>query len=142
MSLGGKFGGLALAVDVAMRMSILHPITRQPLRDKDGNDCWIDLLAAESSVGRAHDRFTIDNQIRVGAKRLTAEQIDASLTEKLSKLTKAWKLASLDGEPLDVECTPANARELYAIQELSWLRSAVLEFAVELGNFRPAASQS
>jgi hypothetical protein len=142
MTTTGRFGGLALAVDVATRLPILHPITRQPLRDKDGNECWIDLIAAESSVGRAHDRLTIDNQIRAGTKRLTSEQIDATLNEKLAKLTKGWKLATLEGEPLDVECTQSTARELYSLTELTWLRAAVLEFVADLGNFRPAVSKS
>jgi hypothetical protein len=139
---GSKFAGLALAVDQPARMTIYHPITRQPLRDHDGKECYVDLLSADSAAGRAHDRTTIDTQTRMGGRRMTMEQVDAALTEKLAKLTQGWKLASLDGDPIEVDCTPTVARELYAMPELSWLRAAVLEFVADLGNFRPAASPS
>ncbi|MGE4043587.1 MAG: hypothetical protein AB7F35_01945 [Acetobacteraceae bacterium] len=139
--MSSKFAGLALGVDSVARMTIIHPVTRQPLRNAEtGEEAWIDLLSAGSSIGRAHDRAVTDRQLRLRGQRYTAEQAEADLIEKLAKLTKAWSLVTLKGEPLAVDCTPAAARELYALSELAWLREQVVEFITDLGNFRPAAS--
>lgn len=140
--MASKFAGLGLAVDAPTRMTILHPITRQPLRDDEGNEAWIDLLAADSPQGRAHDRTVLDNQLRTGGRRLSSETMDAQVTEKLAKLTKGWRLLDLSGNPIDIECNQQNARELYAEEVLSWLRNEVLIFISDLGNFRRAASPS
>ena len=137
-----KFAGLALAVDAPARMTILHPVTRQPLRDSAGEEAWIDLLSADSAAARAHDRATIDAQIRAAGRRRSSEQMDAELTEKLAKLTTGWRLLTLDGDALDVPFSIADARTLYALPELMWLRGQVAEFVADLGNFRPAASTS
>ena len=137
-----KFAGLALAVDAPARMTILHPVTRQPLRDSAGEEAWIDLLSADSAAARAHDRAITDALIRAGARRRSAEQMDAELTDKLAKLTTGWRLLTLDGEPIDVPFSVASAREMYALPELAWLRGQVMQFVDDLGNFRPAASTS
>lgn len=137
-----KFSGLGLAVEVPSRMTILHPVTRQPLRNALGEETYIDLLSASSSVARAHDRVTTDARIKMGNRRISAEEIEASINERLALLTRDWSLATLDGDPIDVPYSAANARELYALPELSWLRDQALEFSGDVGNFRKGASQS
>ena len=141
--MSSKFAGLALAVEAASRLILIHPVTRQPLRNADtSEEAWIDLLSSSSGVGRAHDRAVSDRVIRMRGQRYTAEQAEADLVEKLAKLTQGWELVALDGAPLGVEFSAANARELYALPELAWLREQVVEFINDLGNFRPPASRS
>lgn len=138
-----KFSGLALGVEQPARMIILHPVTRQPLRNTEtGEDAYVDILSAGSAVGRAHDRSVTDKQLRARGRRMTAEEIEADITEKIAKLTRGWSLVTLDGEPLAVAFDAAAARELYSLPELAWLRDQALEFAGDLGNFRPGASPS
>ena len=141
--MSSKFAGLALAVEAPSRLALVHPVTRQPLRNAEtGEAAWIDLLSSSSGPGRAHDRGVSDRVIRMRGQRYTSEQAEADLVEKLSKLTQGWDLVALDGAPLGVEFSAANARELYALPELAWLREQVVEFINDLGNFQPPASKS
>ena len=88
--MSSKFAGLALGVDAVARMPIIHPVTRQPLRNTEtGEEAWIDLLSAGSAVGRAHDRAVTDRQLRLRGQRYTAEQAEADLIEKLAKIGRA-----------------------------------------------------
>ena len=138
-----KFSGLALNVGAASRMTLLNPITRQPIRDSKGNEAWIDLHSASAAIGRKHDRDMTDKQIKMQRRRLSAEEIEADFIEKLSKLTAAWFLVNMyDGSPIDLECTQANARELYSDPDIPWIREQVAEFIQDLGNFPGAASTS
>jgi hypothetical protein len=141
--MSSKFAGLAIGVDTPSRMIIINPTSGQPLRNAaTGEEAFIDLLSNNSSVGREHDRATLDQRIRAGTRRQTAEQIEADMVERLAKLTKGWSLVSLDGTPIDVECNAANARELFSMPELSWLRDAANAFAADVGNYKAAASKS
>ena len=135
-----KFAGLALATDVAQRMTIIHPGTRQPLRQADGAEAWIDLHSIDSAAARKTIRAQQDRRLRMRAARATAEELDADAVELLAALTAAWSLCSLEGEAIDVPCNAANAQELYAMPALAWLREQVDSFVADRGNFRRAAS--
>ena len=138
-----KFSGLGLSVDSPARLIILDPTTRQPLRNAEtGEEAWIEMLSASGSVARAHDRVVTDKQLKMRGRRMTAEEMDADQTEKLAKLTKAWKLVTLSGQPIEVDCTQANARELYSLAELAWLRDQAFEHCMDAGVFRQDASKS
>lgn len=137
-----KFAGLALQVDATSRMTIINPVTRQPLRSADGEEAWVDLLAASGKIGAAHDRAVTDRQLRTRGARYTAEQAEADTVEKLSKLTRGWRLVSLDGQFLDIAFNAADARELYSTPELAWLTQQVAEYVTDLGNYRPKDSPS
>lgn len=142
--MSAKFSGLGLAVDSPTRMTILHPVTRAPLKLKDaeGKDtedvAFIDLLSANSAIGRKHDRTVTDRLIKMRGRRPSAEELDSDTTDKLAVLTKGWQLATLDGELIEIECTTANARELFNLPEASWLREQVAEFVVDAGNLAKA----
>lgn len=134
-----KFSSLALPVDQPARMTIHHPITRQPLRDAEGV-AYVELYSADSEVARKHGRTVSRRRLamRAGTK-LTPEELEAEGVELLSVLTAGWRLLSLDGAALDVPFSQANARELYADNAMSWLREQVNEFAAERGNFFAAS---
>ena len=134
--MSNKFAGLGVAVDAPARMTILHPTTGQPLRNAaTGDAAWIDLLSADSAAARAHQREAQNRRLRARARSITAETLEADGTELLASLTKGWALVTLDGRPLDVPCTPENARELYSAPDLGFIRRQVDEFVADLGNF-------
>ena len=74
-----KFSGLALNVGATSRMTLLNPITHQPIREAASNEAWIDLHSASATIGRGHDRDMTDKQIKIQRRRLTAEEIVAIL---------------------------------------------------------------
>jgi hypothetical protein len=147
-----KFAGLGVAVDRPARMTILHPATGQPLvaLGPDGKPAmvpgpdgtlvpdvaWIDLISADSDAARAHERVAQNKRLRSRARRLTAEDLEAEGVDLLAALTRAWRLVTLDGRPIEVPCSVDNARELYSAPELGFVRRQVNEFAADLGNFQ------
>jgi acyl-CoA reductase-like NAD-dependent aldehyde dehydrogenase len=140
--MSNKFAGLAVATDRPARMTILHPVTGQPIRRTDsGEAAWIDILSADSKAARDHEREMQNRRLRSRARRVTAEEIEAEGIELLVALTKGWSLATLEGEPLDVPFTAEAARELYSSPDLAFIRRQVNEFAADLGNF-PARTTS
>lgn len=141
--MSGAFSGLALSVDTASRLHLVHPVTRQPLSNAStGEAAWIDLYSTSSAAGRAHDRAITDRAIKTKGKWITAEQLDSDGTDLLVALTKGWSLVDLSGQPIDVPCSPAAARELYTLPAISWVRAQATEFVAELGNFPGSFSAS
>ena len=74
--------------------------------------------------------------------RVTPEQIEAEGNDLLAALTKGWKLVDLDGNPIDVPFSQENARELYALTAVAWLRDQVDEYIGDRANFSKASSKS
>lgn len=140
-----KFSGLGVAVEKPVRMEIIHPHTQEVLRVAEtGEVAWIDVLSSSSAAGRAHDRDVLDSQNSRGTRPrpITARKIEEILTKKAATLTRGWRLAGLDGNPIDIEYSESDAYELYAMEELAWLREQVLNFADNLGNFPHGASKN
>jgi hypothetical protein len=137
--MAGKFAGLQLE-EAAARMTVIHPIELTPLLDRDGNECWVELLPAEGKQGALIDRKASDKLLRRRVQRMTAKDIEENTIAKLAGLTKNWKLALLDGTPLPVPCTEENAVEVYT--EVRWLRNQVATFANDLGNFQTTSSET
>jgi hypothetical protein len=142
-----KFEGLTLAVEQSHRMTIMHPVTNQPLRIKgapEGEDvAFIDVLSADGETARKHAREVGNKRLqRRGRARLKHEEFEEDEVDLLAKLTKGWKLATLDGAPMDLECTPRNARELYALPGAAWLAEQVNQAAADRSLFLKASSTS
>ena len=132
-----KFSGLAVPTDRPARMTILHPVTGQPIRRIDtGEPAWIDVLSADSKAARDHERAAQNRRLQSRARRITADEIEAEGVELLVALTKGWSLATLDGEAHDVPFSPEAAREFYGAPELAFVRRQVNDFAADLGNFQ------
>jgi hypothetical protein len=138
-----KFGGLALAVDKMHRLKLVHPATRKPLVDKDGEQAYIDHYSIESDAGRRYKRSVTDSRLEMtSADKLTAAQLETEKVEYLANLTAGWYLLALDGSPLGVPFTIENARELYAEPGAAWIAEALDKSASDRGNFAQASSQA
>lgn len=136
-----KFEGLGLSTDTPSKMILVHPVTRQPLRDEDGNEGYIDLYSSDSDVARKYDREVTRRRLNQrGQIRLSPEELEAEGLDKLAALTAGWNLVALNGKKLDVPCNTQNARELYSIPSMTWIRDQVNEFAVDRANFAKASS--
>lgn len=137
-----KFAGLEIPVDKPQKMVLVHPSTRQPLRDDKG-DAYIELHSSDSEVARKHNRAIQRRRLaQRGRGRITPEELEAEATELLAALTTGWHLVTLDGQSLDVPFSIENARELYAAPSLAWIREQVDEFASDRGNFAAPLSPS
>jgi hypothetical protein len=141
-----KFAGLGLAVEKPGRMPIIHPVTRQPLVDKDGAPAYIDLYSSDSEIARKHNQAVSRRRLSTAGRgsriRITPEELEADQIELLVALTVGWRLLTLDGAPLDIPFSPAEARDLYGSQEAAWLREQIDEFAGDRANFSKASSNS
>ncbi len=136
--MAGKFSGLATS-DAPGRMTVIHPVTNDPLTlNSTGEECWIEAYPSQSKRGSEIDRELTTKVLRKRVQRMSAKDIDENVVAKLGMLTTGWKLALLNGEPLDVECTPENATELYT--DVRWLRDQISTFVNDLGNFQPTPS--
>lgn len=138
-----KFAALALEVDTPARMVIKHPVTGLPIRDSDGNEAWIDLYSSDSEAARkaqrtiTNGRLAMRNRAAIDAARLEREG-----AEILAVLTVGWNLISLDGQPIDVPVSQANALELYLDRGLAWIREQADVFVGDRANFEKASSTS
>lgn len=138
-----KFAALELPVEKPFRMVIVHPITRQPIRDKDGQDAYIDHYSADSDIARKHQRAVLKRRLNMrGRAKLDPVEIEAEGVELLAALTTGWHLVSLDGEKIDVPFSQENARELYANSGVAYIKEQLDESASDRGNFSRASSAS
>lgn len=137
-----KFDALALEVEKPSRMAVLHPVTRQPLRDPKGAEAYIDLYSGDSEQARRQHRAIMRRRVAVRRTKLNVEEIEAEQIELLAVLTAGWYLLDLNGNPLEVPFSVENARELYGLAATAWLRDQVDEHIGDRGNFSKASSAS
>jgi hypothetical protein len=120
----------ALAIDVTqtVKVPLLNPKTRQPIRDTKGNEAYIELVSLDSPDVLAVQKAAINKRLKVrGRATVTADEIEAERAETLIAATKAWNLISLDGQPLNVELTAVTARTVYTDPRFAWIREQVNE---------------
>lgn len=138
--MASKFAALQVS-EAPVRMTIISPNTGDPVIRTDTNqEAWIELLPADGEFGAQIDRRIQDKILRRRVPRMSSKDIDNNVLEKLGHLTKAWSLAAPDGSPIDIQCTPENATELYT--DVRWLRLQVSSFVNDLGNFQPTPSEN
>jgi hypothetical protein len=113
----------------------LDPSNRQPyLSETDGSPMTITLASPESDAGRKARRKLLD-AIKDKKGSLTPDESDELDAELLANVTLAWTNIEWEGEPL--ACTIANARKIYSVPGLAWLRRDALAFYNTTGNFLP-----
>jgi hypothetical protein len=144
--INGKFGSLAAKVDEQpYRVVLTDPQTGAPLKDTDGAEAFIDVLSAQSAVGRKFDReqrtASMRKAMRAGRNQSDVEDELQINFAKLARLTVAWHLVDPNSKAaLDVEVSVENAAEFYSLP-LAW--SFYLQAwlaAIEPANFLPSAS--
>ncbi len=120
----------ALAIDVnqTVKVSILNPKTRQPIRDADGNEAYIELVSLDSPEVVAVRKAATNKRLKArGRATMTADEMEAELAETFVAATKSWNLIALDGTPLKVDLNVATARVVYTDPRFSWIREQVSE---------------
>jgi|NOAtaT_7_FD_contig_71_139213_length_2195_multi_3_in_0_out_0_2 hypothetical protein len=121
----------ALAVDntASVLVPILHPKTRQPIRDAEGKEAHIDLLPLTSPEVQKVQKAAINKRLKArGRATMTADELEAERAETFVAATKGWYLVNPnDGSKLDVPFTPENARTLYTDLRFAWIRDQVSE---------------
>lgn len=141
--MASKFAALAANVSTPFSVELLHPVTDEPIKDKAGKAAFIEILSVDSPEGRAFDaieRKRLTEKAVKGRAGDLPDQLDQNQL-KAAKLTRKWHLVDpTTGEVLDVPCSEANARELYAEPGMSWLFSQVWVGATNTGNFMKKTS--
>ncbi len=120
----------ALAIDVnqTVKMPINDPRTRQPMRDTDGNEAYIELVSLDSPEVMAVQKAAINKRLKArGRATVTADEVEAERAETFIAATKGWYLVARDGKPMNVDFTPATARIGYTDPRFSWIREQVSE---------------
>lgn len=138
-----KFAGLELDADTARRMTIKGQ-DGAPIRDKDGAEAWIDLLSQDSEAAKKHEHAITRHRLELrNRNKVTPELLEEEAAARFAALTVGWHLVNpVTREALALDCTPANARELYANRRMRWLRDQVRDFVEDDRNFTPTSSTS
>lgn len=137
------FSGLELSVDKPFRLVLTHPISRQPLRDAEGKEAYIDHYSDDCEIARKHQRAVTRRRLNQrGRVKLTPEEIEAEAVELLAALTAGWHLVDLKGNRIDIPFSQEKAKALYANPAVSWLREQLDESASDRANFSQGSSTS
>lgn len=144
-----EFSGLELEVEKPFRLVLVHPVTRQPLRDAvagaDGKlqEAYIDHYSSDSEIARKHQRAVTRRRLAMrGRQKLTPEELEAEAIELLAVLSTGWYLVDLNGNKIDIPFSQDAARRLYANQAVSWLREQLDESSADRANFSRGSSTS
>jgi hypothetical protein len=120
----------ALAVDVnnAVPVTILHPKTRQPLRDETGKESFISVVSLDSPEVQKVQKAALNKRLKMrGRVTMTADELEAERAETLVAATKDWHLVAPDGKALVVALNDTTARTLYTDPRFSWIKEQVSE---------------
>jgi hypothetical protein len=138
-----KFAGLELEVETPFRLILVHPVTRQPMRNGDGEPAYIDHYSSDSEIARKHQRTIQRRRLAMrGRMKITPEEIEAEAVDILAALTVGWHLVDLKGNVIDLPFSQDNARELYSNPAVSWLREQIDESTADRSNFSQGSSSS
>ena len=138
-----KFSGLELEVETPFRLVLVHPVTRQPMRNGQGEPAYIDHYSSDSEIARKHQRAIQRRRLAMrGRMKITPEEIEAEAVDVLAALTVGWHLIDLRGNVIDLPFSQDNARELYANPAASWLREQIDESTADRANFSQGSSSS
>ncbi len=105
---------------------VKHPVTGEVLKNDDGTEMTITLLAPHSKEYKKaqHDQIAkrLQKSQKNGSQELDYSDIEQATLEVLSKTTKAWDI-TFDGEK--PKLTVAKAKSLY--EEVFWLKNQLEE---------------
>lgn len=128
--------GLSLSIDNPKRMEVLHPVTKMPLRSKDGEKtAHMMVLSTDSPKAKAHQRAVLDRRLAGGKGSVSAEIIEAEQVDLMAALVVGWELYDFEGNAVDLKYSEANARLLFAAPQFQWIREQVDAFISSRANF-------
>lgn len=121
--------------DQGVDMPIIHPGSKQPLRDDEGQPITIRLLGRTADRYRQQTRDIQEQRARraAGGVKTTLEDIERENIDTLTACTVGWQGLSLDGQVFPY--TVDNARRLWSDGRFIWLRDQAMNFIAEDGNF-------
>jgi hypothetical protein len=136
-----KFSGLELEVEKTFRLILVNPITRQPIRDSEGNEAYIDHYSSDSEIARKHQRAIQRRRLAMrGRTKITPEELEAEAVDILAALSTGWNLVDLKGGKIDIPFSQEAARELYTNPAVGWLREQLDESTADRANFSQGSS--
>lgn len=111
------FGSLSGAASSPFRVVLIDRISGKPLVDTEGKEAYIDVLSAQSEVGRKFDRERTQAANRRAIVGLnTEEDTLAENIDKLAKLTVGWNLVDpVSKEALNVPVSVEAAKAFYTL---------------------------
>lgn len=141
-----KFASLVADVSKPFVVELIDPSTEEVIRDKDGKAAFIAVWAADGEQGRNFDKQKRKDLIlRIRKSRTGKIEPDDQLEENIAKccaLTHSWYLVDrLTGEPIEVDCTPENAADLYGPPGMGWIFVQPWVAANDAANFLPKPSK-
>ena len=121
--------------DDGVPMTILHPLTRQPIMTASGQPMSITLAGRFSETNRQALRAIQVKRVEMVDARqpITEEHITRENIDQLSACTQSWNFDELDGQPFP--CTPQNIRRFWSDKRFIWLHERALQFIAEDRNF-------
>ena len=107
-------------------VEIKHPTTGDVLKNDDGTDMTITILAPHSKEYKKAQHEQISKRLKKSQKSKSQDvdysDIEEATLEVLSKTTKAWDITYGGEKP---KLTPAKAKDLY--EEVFWIRNQIEE---------------
>lgn len=120
------------AANAGATMELLHPATKTPLRQENGEPITITVAGMDSDVFRKAQRGATNRRLaQRGKVKLNAEELEAESIETLAACTLGWSGIVVAGQPLPFD--RANAVKLYTT--LPWVREQLDEFVADRANY-------
>ena len=122
----------------AVKVDLMHPVTKQVLRDESGEPIWVAVYGIDSERHRAARRTVQDR--RLNGEKLNAIGLEEEELDLLVADTERFSPNFIyEGQP--VQSTPQEIRRMYKM--LPWLRRQVDEAIAEQHRFiNPSANGS
>jgi len=140
-----KFASLSANVTEAYRMPILHPKTWLPIKDQEGKEAFVEVMSADSEVGRTFDREqaeAVSQRIFSGTLRSAPLNEESRQIARLAALTRGWYLIDMAGVPIDFPFSRDNAIAFYSDPGVAWITRQVTAASNEIANFMPRLSNA
>lgn len=131
--LSGRFQNIGYAVDEPRRLVLVNDDTGEPIKDEDGKEGYIDLISYDSRAAAKLKADFGNRRLQSRGRQIIMEAIEVEQIDLLAVLTKGWHLVDITGVVITDDI--ADAREVYSMPELAWIRRQAEAFAAKLGNF-------
>lgn len=153
-----KFGALTDRLVETSRMPLLDVATGEPIKDKNGNEAYIEFMSNDSETARKFDKQLYNRALRVQRNGFRPSQAPADedpaeeQIERLLALVTGWYLVDPESrEPIEIKgadeqplpnggFTKENARDLF--QQWPGARKQAIIWITTEANFIRRSSKS